>query len=87
MNCHSNLFLYLLLLQLNPLLFLQFPLSLTLKNSFPKLALPLMPHRIHEESSPMKNIILPLSLIDGPIRELINSISMMFVILPLTLVD
>lgn len=46
-----------------------------------------MPGRIHEESSAMKHIILPIPLIDSPIGELISPISMMFAILPLSLVD
>lgn len=46
-----------------------------------------MSSRIHEESSAMKDIILPISLIDSSIGELISPISMMFAILPLPLVD
>ena len=46
-----------------------------------------MSNRIHEESSTMKHIILPISLIDSPIGELISPISMMLAILPLPLVN
>ena len=87
MDGRCDFFLNFLLFQLNPLLSLQLSLPLTLKHSFSELSLPLVPGRIHEKSSPMKDIILPISLINGPIRKLVSPISMMLAVLPLSFVD
>jgi hypothetical protein len=69
-------------------LFLQkLALLFALENSPPELSFPLFASCIHEESSAMKEVVLPLALVDGAIWELIDSLSMMFTILPLSFVD